>query len=103
MVRRRKSGGESSKNNHRVHESIAIVALILNILILPGLGTLIGGRIKEGIWQIALLVGSAIIGIFLSLTVVLMPVGIPLIFLGALAAWIWGIVSGIQLVREAER
>lgn len=69
---------------------LAIVALILNILILPGLGSLIGGKTKEGIWQLVL----AIVGIVLSIIII----GIPII----IAAWVWGIVTGVRLVQEAQ-
>ena len=69
---------------------LAVVALILNILILPGLGSLIGGKIKAGVWQLVLAIVGAILSIFL--------IGIPLL----LAAWIWGIVTGVRLIQEAK-
>ncbi len=71
-------------------QGIAIVALILNILVLPGLGSIIGGRTRDGIIQLVLF----LVGIPLSLILV----GIPLV----IAMWIWGIVTGVQLVKEAE-
>lgn len=70
-------------------QTMAIVALLLNILVLPGLGTLIAGRTKTGIWQIVLAV--------VSIPLFFVFVG----FLTGLAAWIWGLVTGIQLVKES--
>jgi len=69
--------------------TIAIVALILNIIV-AGLGSLIGGKTKEGVWQVILL----IIGAILSTIVI----GIPIL----IVAWIWGIVTGVQLIQEAQ-
>jgi len=71
-------------------QGIALAALLLNILIMPGLGTLVGGRISTGITQLVLF----IIGIPLSIIII----GIPLI----IGVWIWGLVTGIQLIKEAE-
>ncbi|MCH8519798.1 MAG: hypothetical protein LAT82_03515 [Nanoarchaeota archaeon] len=72
-------------------QGLAIVCLLLNILLLPGLGSLIGGKKKEGIWQLVLVVIS-------------IPLAIVLIgFVTGLAAWIWGIITGIQIVKEADK
>lgn len=71
-------------------QGIAIAALLLNILVLPGLGSLIGGRTTAGVLQLVLF----IIGIPLSFILV----GIPLV----IAMWIWGLVTGIQIIKEAE-
>ena len=71
-------------------QGIAIAALLLNILVLPGLGSLIGGRTTEGIIQLVLF----IIAIPLSFILI----GIPLL----IAMWIWALVTGIQIIKEAE-
>ncbi len=76
----------ASANN----QALAIVALILNILVIPGLGTLIGGRTNEGLAQI----GLVIVGFVLIFTIVLIPISV----LAFIAAWIWGIVSGVRLI-----
>ena len=81
---------------------MAIVALILNVLVLPGLGTIIGGKTDEGVWQIVLVVGSVIVGALLTVTIIGAIIGIPLMILGPLAGWIWGLISGIQLVKESQ-
>jgi TM2 domain-containing membrane protein YozV len=70
-------------------QGIAIAALLLNILVLPGLGTIIGGRTKHGVIQLVLF----IIGIPLAFVIV----GIPLM----IAMWIWALVSAIQILKEA--
>ena len=71
---------------------LAIIALIINIFLFPGLGTLISGKkIKSGIWQIAIaIVGALLWGMF---------IGYPIFAV----AWIWGIVSGIQLIQESKQ
>ncbi|MBS3146023.1 hypothetical protein J4414_04445 [Candidatus Woesearchaeota archaeon] len=74
----------------RPTQGIAIAALLLNILVFPGLGTIIGGRTTEGIYQIVLFIA----GIALSFILV----GIPIV----IGVWIWALVSGIQLIKEAE-
>jgi TM2 domain-containing membrane protein YozV len=72
--------------------TMAIVGLILNIIILPGLGTLVGGgksRVTTGILQLVLF----LVGIPLSIILI----GIPLM----IGMWIWALVTGIQMVKEA--
>ena len=82
-------------------QSMAIVGLILNIVILPGLGSLINNRIKEGVWQIVLFVGGLIIGFLLTITFYGAIIGIPIMILAPIAGWIWSIVTGVQLVNES--
>ncbi len=71
-------------------QGIAIAALLLNILVLPGLGSIIGGRTKVGIWQLVLFV----VGIPLAFVII----GIPLM----IAMWIWALVTGIEIIQSAE-
>jgi hypothetical protein len=66
-----------------VSQGMAVAALILNILIWPGLGSLIAGE-NVG-WAQGFLM---LFGLVLSLVLI----GIPLV----IAAWIWGIVTGVQ-------
>lgn len=75
------------------NQALAIVALILNILVIPGLGTLIGGRTNEGLAQLGLM----LVGFVLIFTILLIPVSVVCF----IAAWIWGIVSGVQLITAA--
>jgi TM2 domain-containing membrane protein YozV len=72
-------------------QGIAIAALLLNILVLPGVGTIVGGRTDEGIIQLVLF----LVGIPLCLLLI----GIPLV----ISMWVWALISGIQLVKEAEQ
>lgn len=75
----------------KIDGTMAIAGLLLNILVLPGLGSMIAGKKQEGTWQLVLfLVG-------LPLTIVI--VGFALIA----AAWIWALVTGITLVQESGR
>ena len=86
-----------------VSEALAIVCLILNILILPGLGSLIAGKTKEGIWQIVLVAGGLILGLLFTLTLIGTIIGIPLMIGGPVAGWIWGIVTGVRIIKESEK
>ena len=79
-----------AKKSKKISPSIAILALLLNILLIPGVGSLVGGRTTAGVWQLILF----LVGIPLSFVIV----GIPMIGI----AWIWGLVTGIQIVKEAE-
>lgn len=66
-----------------------IGALILN-LILPGLGTVIWGPRKNGIWQLVLTVVGWVTMIFL--------VG----FIIYAAGWIWALVDSIKILKTAK-
>lgn len=71
-------------------EGIAIAALLINVMVLPGLGSIIAGKTSTGVKQLVLFV----VGIPLTLLLV----GIPMM----LGAWIWGIVTGVQIVNESQ-
>ena len=87
----------------RITETLAIVCLILNILIMPGLGTLIGRKTKQGIWQLVLFFGGISVGLFLLTTnAIEVATGFLLMIIGPIIAWIWGIASGIQLIQEVQ-
>lgn len=61
-----------------------VLGIIVNIF-LPGIGTLIVGKITEGIVQIILI----LLSLFLGFTVIGLLIGIPLY----LIVWIWSIIS----------
>jgi len=92
----------AKKRKKKISHELAIVCLILNIILLPGLGSLIGGKTKEGSWQIILLLGGAILGILLTITIIGAIIGIPLLFGWPVAAWIWGIITGVRLIQETQ-
>ena len=75
-----------------VTKNLAIAALIINIFI-PGLGSLIAGKTKEGLWQLGLSIGGSI----LTMTMILIFVGIPM----SIMAWVWGIITGVKLIQRA--
>ena len=91
-IEKRKSKKESFL--HKNGPALGIICLLLNLLLLPGLGSIIGGKTKPGIWQLVLL----LLGFALTITVIGAILGIPMI----LTAWIWGIVSGIQIMKGDE-
>ncbi len=81
------------KPTSKPNTGLAIAGLLINVLLLPGLGSIIAGRTKTGLWQLLLMV----LGIVFTLTVIGAIIGIPLI----VVSWIWGIVTGVQVVKEA--
>ncbi|MCF7866468.1 hypothetical protein K9L67_04895 [Candidatus Woesearchaeota archaeon] len=84
-------------------QTMAIVGLLLNILVVPGLGSLINNKIKEGVWQLVLFFGGLIIGFLLTITIIGAIIGVPLMVIAPLAGWIWSIVTGVQLVQESNK
>ncbi|MBS3172501.1 hypothetical protein J4438_02900 [Candidatus Woesearchaeota archaeon] len=78
-----------AKKRKKISESRAILCLILNIILLPGLGSLIGRRKKEGVWQLIIFI--------IGLPLILILIGIPMV----IGAWIWGIVTGVDLLEES--
>ncbi len=69
---------------------MAIVSLLLNIFVLLGIGSMIGGKMKTGVIQLVLTL--------VSLPLMLVLIGFPLAF----GSWIWGIVTGIQMINESK-
>ena len=64
--------------------------MFLNALVCPGVGSLVGGKTRSGIAQLALFL--------IGLPMAVISVGVPLM----IAAWVWGIVTGAQLIAEAK-
>jgi len=86
-------------------KTLPIIGLLLNIFILPGLGTTINKKYTHGIIQMSIYVlgfifvftGLILMVLSLALTgLVLMMLSFPLF----LAAWIWALVDGIILVSK---
>lgn len=69
----------------------AVVGLILNLQVFPGLGSIIAGDKKNGGFQIAL----SVVAILLMLEQSLIAFGALLI----LIAWLWALISGIKMIR----
>ena len=97
---------ERGKNSLSSYER-AMLALVLNFFILPGLGTIIGGRRKEGFVQIGFMVPAAFLLYFninpYSLYSVTSIIKVALSILVLFGIWIWGIVSGINIIRQAKK
>lgn len=76
-----------------------MAALLVNILVWPGIGTLIGGRTGEGVTQL-LLWAFAFLMMF-TLFWLIFPIFLAIaIWIGV---WIWSLITGIQLLQEAQR
>lgn len=91
--------GEKLQTEHKkVNSTIAIIALILNLLVLPGLGSLIGGKTRQAAIQIALMLCGIILLTFdLSL--------LTFRFIAAIliaGAWLWALVTSIIILKHAE-
>lgn len=84
-----------SKTSEKTTFNIAILGLILNILVFPGLGSMVGGRIKTGVIQFILM----IVSILLDITIIGLLLGLPLGF----GIWIWSLVTSIQVVQDSQR
>ena len=76
---------------YRPSSGIAILGLIINILIAPGLGTFINRKTADGLWQLILF----FVGM-LSLPLTLVG-GILMIF----TAWLWALISSIRILQTA--
>ena len=97
----------------KISRDKAMLALALNFFVLPGLGTIIGKQKKKGLIQMGLMVTVFFFLIILFFNVVyayqfnynnvLYYIGSALIILVYFGTWIWGIVSGIMMVRQAKK
>jgi len=74
----------------KITGSLAVICFILNVLILPGLGSIIGRRKKEGTWQLVLFIAGIPLAFIL--------IGIPMI----IAAWVWALVTSIEIAKNAK-
>ena len=94
-------------------EALAWASLITNLLVLPGLGSLLAGR-RAGWPQAALaLAGFALSTVWLAWFVIAwsrtgfpldggpyLPLGLLGVFLFAVS-WVWGLITGLAVVRES--
>ncbi len=86
-------------------KAVAVIALLINLFI-PGLGTILGGKMKHGLVQLLLLWLGGIIVTFLGFFLVIAsPIaGLIVAMLGCLmilAGWVWAIISGVLILRNA--
>ena len=88
----------------------AMLALVLNFFVLPGFGTVVGKQKKKGFVQMGLMVLAFIIlftsvffEIFFANGVTSTDIVTALILICIIGVWIWGIVSGINMVRQAKK
>ena len=72
-------------------ESTALAGLLLNVIFLPGLGSLIGGKTSAGVFQLLMF----LLGIPLCFVVI----GFPMV----VGSWIWGLVTGVNMLAEAKQ
>lgn len=82
--------GYTAKSEAAEAKTKAIVGLVLNILVLPGVGTIVGGETRKGVLQLVLFL--------VSLPLLLLLVGFPLL----IGVWIWALISSIQQINRAD-
>lgn len=94
----KKTGG--AVVTEKVGHSMAIVCLLLNIFLFPWLGTLLG---KHKAWKMQLglwIAGIALMIISFPLMFILIGFLLaPLAGIALFAVWIWGIVTGVQILK----
>ena len=73
----------------RVGSGQAVASMFLNAMVCPGVGSLVDGKTGTGLAQLSLFL--------VGLPLAVITVGLPLM----LAAWVWGIATGAQLIAEA--
>lgn len=87
----------------RITEGLGIAGLIINILIPPaGIGSIVCGRLRDGLMQIVMsLIGYILIIVGLLLSIFL--VGIPILILGIILvffAWLWAIFTSALVLSN---
>ena len=83
-----------SSKEKGVSRTLAIVALLLNLFTF-GLGNIIAGKVKEGIWQMAIFIlGGAIVTLTWNYNI-LVTIGSAASF----AAWLWSMITSIKLIQ----
>ncbi len=86
------------KEEKRGNMGIAVVALLINIFLCPGLGSLIGGRIGTGVIQIILnIIGWALTVLGAITFGLTLFVAVPILIF----VWIWALITGISLINKA--
>lgn len=70
--------------------NLATAALVLNLFVLPGLGTIMAGRDKEGYWQLGLFVLAVV------LTIMGLIFALPVV-------WLWVLFKSVEMVKQAKR
>jgi len=81
---------------------ISIIALLLNVFIFPGLGSIIAGQMSSGTIQLSLSTGA----FFCILWTAFGDggsVGVLLSIIFAVVSWCWGVITGLSLVSKADK
>lgn len=93
MARRRKRRRVARmRKRSSVKLVMAIIGLVVNALMFPGLGSILAGRVATGIIQMLLM----FVAIIFHLTLVGMVVSVPL----GIIVWIWGIITCVRVIMK---
>lgn len=79
-----------AKKDKKSEMGRAIAGCLINVLVFPGLGSIIGGRVGTGVIQMIL--------ILIGIITVWFLIGLPIL----LIAWIWALITGIDMIQDAE-
>ncbi|MFA5856516.1 MAG: hypothetical protein WC867_04105 [Candidatus Pacearchaeota archaeon] len=97
---------DKKKDLVKSDKKLAIISLVTN-MILPGVGTYLSGKRKEGLLQIFMYLQVFVV--IFSLLSILKQVSSNQLFWPlfvslsiALLAWVWGLWIGIALIKEAK-
>ncbi|MBU0760915.1 MAG: hypothetical protein KJ600_02485 [Nanoarchaeota archaeon] len=74
----------------KVSLTLAVTALILNLFTF-GIGSMVGGKIRAGVWQVVLFILGAVLALLVANWFSTI----------SFVAWIWAIITGVQLIQEA--
>lgn len=109
-------GGQPSQCAARADHDRAVVCLLLNLVVFPGLGTILAKRVISGILQMMLALSGLVLACAWLYKAILVYVAsirhgsgtepptwrMALIALGFLmVSWVWSTASGIVLLRDA--
>lgn len=91
--RKRSASRNVSRQRYTPGLAVAIISLVLNIL-LPGVGSLLAGRVRAGIWQLALVAAGTVMYELAGLSFI----GLLLI----VVSFIWGVYTAISVIKNTQ-
>jgi len=91
-----------SRSRSESPQALLIAGALVNILLLPGAGTLLVGDTRLGTFQLVLFASGGFLMI-LSMPLMFILVGfflMPVAALLMLGAWVWALVTSIQILSR---
>jgi hypothetical protein len=91
LAKRARGGDLLGRSSPAPSESVALTGLVINAVVLPGVGSIIAGRPVLGLMQLGLFIASV--------PLCFLFVGFPLLAV----AWVWAVASGYAALRDAQK